>query len=220
MALANELALSAAMTTPSLILMETLLTDLRRRFEGKDEARRDWALDRECYTLAQVANLLRTLLSKQKAAAYAGEVWTRVRLCGDSAGRPFAEVWEILLLGSDSPAPTQVQGEQDFGIRWDGEYEALSRLVFGLGSGFEDAAVGSGVTREAARELHAKLSPSLFELLFRGAHAYSRCGRSGEFSRGNDEWLVKVCVARPKTVGGSIAIAAITKHEGFQWVQR
>jgi hypothetical protein len=26
--------------------------------------------------------------------------------------------------------------------------------------------------------------------------------------------------ARPKTVGGSIAIAAITKHKGFQWVQR
>jgi hypothetical protein len=41
----------------------------------KDEARRDWALDPECYTLAQVANLLRTFLSKEKAAAYAGEVW-------------------------------------------------------------------------------------------------------------------------------------------------
>jgi hypothetical protein len=39
-------------------------------------------------------------------------------------------------------------------------------LIFGLGSGFEDAGVGSGLTREAARELHAKLSPSLFELLF------------------------------------------------------
>ena len=62
MPLANELALSAAMTTPSLILMETLLKDLRRRFEGEDEAPGDWALDPECYTLAQVANLLRTSL--------------------------------------------------------------------------------------------------------------------------------------------------------------
>jgi hypothetical protein len=32
--------------------------------------------------------------------------------------------------------------------------------------------------------------------------------------------FAKLSVARPKTVGGSIAIAAITKHEGFQWVQR
>ena len=55
--------------------IDTLLEDLRGRFEGKDEARRDWALDPECYTLAQVANLLRTFLSKEKAAAYAGEVW-------------------------------------------------------------------------------------------------------------------------------------------------
>jgi hypothetical protein len=36
----------------------------------------------------------------------------------------------------------------------------------GLGVASRDAAVGSGLTREAARELHAKLSPSLFELLF------------------------------------------------------
>ena len=120
MPLANVLALSAAMTTPSLILMETLLKDLRRRFEGKDEAPGDWALDPECYTLAQVANLLRTFLSKEKAAAYAGEVGTRVRLCGYSAGRPLAEVWEILLLavGLTSAHP----GARRTGFRhpWDG----------------------------------------------------------------------------------------------------
>ena len=208
------------MTTPSLILMETLLKDLRRRVEGKDEARRDWTLDPECYTLAQVANLLRIFLSKEKAAAYAGEVRTRVRLCGYSAGRPLAEVWEILLLGSDSPAPTQVQGEQDFGIRWDGEYEALSRLIFGLGSGFEDAAVGTGLTREAARELHAKLSPSLFELLFVEAMPIRDAVDLARFLVETTIGFVKFSVARPKTVGGSIAIAAITKHEGFQWVQR
>ncbi len=192
MPLANVLALSAAMTTPSLILMETLLKDLRRRFEGKDEAPGDWALDPECYTLAQVANLLRTFLSKEKAAAYAGEVGTRVRLCGYSAGRPLAEVWEILLLGSDSPAPTQVQGEQDFGIHGTGEYEALSRLIFGLGSGFEDAAVDSGLTREAAREASCQTLPFALRASLRGGHAYSRCGRSGAFSRGNDEWLREV----------------------------
>ena len=63
-----------------------------------------------------------------------------MRLCGYSADRPLAEVWENLLLGPNSPPPTQVQGEHEFGIRWDGEYEALSRLIFGLGTGFEDAA--------------------------------------------------------------------------------
>jgi hypothetical protein len=43
-------------------------------------------------------------------------------------------------MGADSPAPTQIKGEKQFGIRWDGEYEALSRLIFGLGTKFEEAA--------------------------------------------------------------------------------
>jgi hypothetical protein len=123
------------------------------------------------------------------------------------------------LLGSDSLAPTQVQGEQDFGIRWDGEYEALSRLIFGLGSGFEAAAVGSGLTREAARELHAKLSPSLFGLLFVEAMPIHDAVDLARCFVEPTNGFVKFSVARPKTVGGSIAIAAITKHEGFQWVQ-
>jgi hypothetical protein len=200
--------------------IDTLLKDLRRRFNGEDEARRDWALDPARYTLAEVANRLRTFLFEEKAATYAGEVWTRVRLCGYSADRPLAEVWEILLLGPNSPAPTQVQGEQDFGIRWDGEYEALSRLIFGLGTDFEDAAAGSGLTPDAARDLHARLSPALFELLFVEAMPIRDAVDLARFLVETTIGFVKFSIARPKTVGGSIAIAAITKHEGFQWVQR
>ena len=69
-------------------------------------------------------------------------------------------------MGADSPAPTQVQGEEEFGIRWDGEYEALSRLIFGLGTKFDEAAARSGLNREQAAELRTKLAPELFELLF------------------------------------------------------
>jgi hypothetical protein len=32
--------------------------------------------------------------------------------------------------------------------------------------------------------------------------------------------FVKFSVSRPKTVGGPIEIAAITKHEGFKWIER
>jgi hypothetical protein len=199
--------------------IDTLLKDLRRRFSGEDQARQDWALDPARYTLAQVADRLRTFLF-EKAVASSEEVWTRVRLCGYSADRPLAEVWEILLLGPDSPAPTQVQSEQDFGIRWDGEYEALSRLIFGLGTGFDDAAVAAGLAPSAARDLHSKLSTALFELFFVEAMPIRDAVDLARFLVETTIGFVKFSVARPKTVGGSIAIAAITKHEGFQWVQR
>ena len=128
--------------------IDTLMKDLRRRFSGADAKHPDWALDPGTYTLRDVATRLRSFLFEEKVKAYSGSVWTRVRICGYSAGRPLAEVWEVLLMGSDSPAPTQVQGEQEFGIRWDGEYEALSRLVFGLGTKFEEAAAKGGLNRQ------------------------------------------------------------------------
>src|SRR5271163_3357277 len=56
--------------------IDTLLKDLRRRFNGEDELRQDWALDQARYTLIEVANRVRTFLFEEKAAAYAGEVWT------------------------------------------------------------------------------------------------------------------------------------------------
>ena len=47
-------------------LIDTLLKDLRHRFNGEDEARTDWALDPARYTLAQVANRLRSFLFEEK----------------------------------------------------------------------------------------------------------------------------------------------------------
>ena len=32
--------------------------------------------------------------------------------------------------------------------------------------------------------------------------------------------FIRFAINRPKTVGGEVEIAAITKHEGFNWVQR
>ena len=113
-----------------------------------------------------------------------------------------------------------MQCKQDFGIRWDGEYEALSCLIFGLGTGFEDVAADSGLTPAEARELHAKLSPALFELLFVEAMPIRDAIDLARFLVETTIGFVKFSVARPNTVGGSIAIAAITKHESFQWIQR
>lgn len=81
-------------------------------------------------------------------------------------------------------------------------------------------AAGSGLTPDAARDLHAKLSPALFELLFVEAIPIRDAVDLARFLVETMIGFVKFSVARPKTVGGSIAIAAITKHEGFQWVQR
>lgn len=89
-----------------------------------------------------------------------------------------------------------------------------------LASARSTSASGASAVRHAARDLHAKLSPALFELLFVEAMPIRDAVDLARFLVETTIGFVKFSIARPKTVGGSITIAAITKHEGFRWVQR
>ena len=200
--------------------IDTLLKDLRRRFSGGDPDRPDWGLDPSRYTLEQVSARLREFLFEEKSRPLGGSVWTKVRLCGYSAGRPLPEVWEVQLMGLQCAAPTQVQAEGEFGPRWDGEYEALDRLIFGLGTKFNEAFAKHGLSAEQAAEARGKLAPELYELLFVEAMPIHDAVDLARFLVQTTIGFVKFSVGRPKTVGGPIEIAAITKHEGFKWIER
>lgn len=200
--------------------IDTMLKDLRRRLSGADPSRADWALHPDDYSMEGVASRLRQFLFEEKSMACGASTWTKVRLCGYSAGRPLAEVWEVNLMGDSCPAPACIQNEQEFGVRWDGEYEALDRLVFGLGTRFNEFAVRHGLSEQQAAELREKLVPDLYELLFVEAMPIQDAIDLARYLVETTIGFVKYSVFRAKTVGGPIEIAAITKHEGFQWVQR
>ena len=200
--------------------IDTLLKDLRRRFNGDDSLRTSWKLDTDDYSVQSIATRLRQFLFEEKSVAHGATTWTKLRLCGYSAGRPLAEVWEVSLMGADCPPPVCIQNEQEFGLRWDGEYEALDRLVFGLGTRFNEFAVKHGLSEMQAAELREKLVPDLYELLFVEAMPIQDAVDLARYLAETTIGFIKYSVSRPKTVGGPIEIAAITKHEGFQWVQQ
>ncbi|MBP0495785.1 hypothetical protein [Roseomonas indoligenes] len=122
--------------------VETLLKDLRRRFAGLDPEHADWRLDPAAYTLEDVAHRLRTFLFEERVQAGDEDTSLQLRVCGYSAGRPLAEVWEVNIVGRACPAPRCIMGEEGFGVLWDGQYEALNRLI--LGTGFE---IGAALAR-------------------------------------------------------------------------
>src|SRR3984893_10447664 len=66
--------------------------------------------------------------------------------------------------------------------------------------------------------LRGKLAPELFELLFVEAMPIQDAVDLARFLVEATISFVKFSVARPKTVGGPIGIAAITKHEGLSLV--
>jgi len=93
-------------------------------------------------------------------------------------------------------------------------------LILGVGTITENAAKDIGVTQEQLAELLPKLFPHTYETVILPAAPIQDAIDLARFLVETTIGFVQYAVMRPKTVGGPIEIAAITKHEGFKWVQR
>jgi hypothetical protein len=200
--------------------VETLLKDLRRRFDGRDPAYPEWRLDGASYTMEEVAGRLRTFLFEEKAALCEEPTNLQLRLCGYSSGRPLAEVWQVSMTGQDCPPPRQIMEETAFGVMWDGQYEALNRLILGLGFDIGAALVKHDLAAEQASRLQEELVRDLYATLSVPAMPIQDAVDLARFLVETTIGFVRFAVFMPKSVGGAVEIAAITKHEGFRWVQR
>jgi hypothetical protein len=104
-------------------------------------------------------------------------------------------------------------------VNWDGEYEPLNRLVLGVGGAFVEAAREAGC--EIDREKELKIMGKLHEQMAVSAMPVQDAIDLARFLVETTGGYVRFCVSKqPKTVGGLVEIATITKHEGFKWVQR
>jgi hypothetical protein len=198
--------------------LATLLKDLRKRLAAP---RDDIYVDPSSYTMEDVAHRLHDFLFTGKSLPAGATAQITLRVCGYSAGRPLPEVWQVLLDGATSYEVSLIHPEGEFGVNWDGQYDALSRLILGAPTNFEQVATAWGMRPEDARNLGVAVRQQCHETL---AIPTMPIQDAIELAR----YLVEVAIGftkfsimkQPKTVGGSIEIAAITKHEGFRWVQR
>jgi len=198
--------------------LTTLLKDLRRRFGDKQDS---MYLDPASYTMEGVARRLHDFLFKEKSIPSGGTASILLRVCGYSAGRPLPEVWQVQLEGATPYKVVLVHPEGDFGVNWDGQYDALNRLILGTPTNFEQIAVDWGMPQSNAAALGAAVRQKAYETL---AIPTMPIQDAIDLAR----YLVEVTIGftrfsimkQPKAVGGPIEIAVITKHEGFRWVQR
>jgi hypothetical protein len=198
--------------------LTTLLKDLGKRLGDKQDS---MYLDPSSYTMAAVANRVRDYLFNEKSMPLGGTANILLRICGYSAGRPLPEVWQVKLQGPICYEVLLVHPEGNFGINWDGQYDALNRLVLGAPTDLEQIATGWGMQQSDANSLGTAIRQKAQETL---AIPTMPIQDAIDLAR----YLVEVTIGftkfsilkQPKTVGGAIEIAAITKHEGFRWVQR
>ena len=198
--------------------LTTLLKDLGKRLADKQDS---MYLDPSSYVMADVAGRLHQFLFNEKSIPSGGTASILLRVCGYSAGRPLPEVWQVQLQGAISYQLLLVHSETQFGVNWDGQYDALNRLVLGVPTDLEQSAIDWGMQQTDAQSLGAAIRQRAQETL---AIPTMPIQDAIDLAR----YLVSVAIGftkfsikkQPKTVGGSIEIAAITRHEGFRWVQR
>lgn len=199
--------------------VSTLSKDLRRRFAGDDPAFVEWKLDPATYTMKDAADRARTFLF-ELAQASGSSIALTYWVFGYSAGRPLPEIWSTTINGADCEPAFALQDEAGFGPNWAGAEEALDWLIFGRTRAIVDAAAKQGMDVNAAVEVVKKMGPDLYEMLVMPAMPIQDAIDLARFMVETTIGFSKFSISRPKTVGGPIEIAVITKHEGFRWIAR
>jgi 20S proteasome alpha/beta subunit len=198
----------------------TLLKDLRQRLAGEDDAYLAWKLDPKNYTMESVNSRVHEFFD-EKIKEAGTKNFLMLRVCGYSSGHLLPEVWQVAFLDTGSTLdPCCIQPEDNFGCRWNGENEALDRLILGVGTITDTGAAAIGITPEQAKEACSRLYPAMYENLILTAAPIQDAIDLARFMVETTKGFIRFSITRKKTVGGPIEIAAITKHEGFKWVQR
>lgn len=212
----------AAMTTGMGHIEGRSIASLAKEFRHFLSKPSESGFDPESYTVQGVSELAQDFF-KGKYDAFALksptdylEFW----IGGYGASNDHAEVWKVLI--SDGKVQDLLQVNEEAapsGIWWGGQGEAISRLIHGIDSRIINKLVAAGIDEtkavtsfQASRtlletQLHHETMPiidtvNLAKFLVRTTTDFF------SFKFGSD------------IVGGAADVAAVTKFEGFRWIER
>jgi hypothetical protein len=217
--------------------LATLMKDLRKRFTdghlGPDGE--EWMLP-DHYTIEWVAARVKGFLFDELYKPFydklAGEAEANGRkphwpymgmlIVGYSAGRSSPEVWQLVVKEGKAHAHRLAAPEEENAMFWGGQGDAVFRLVGGMDSRVapllekelkgkvDPAELTAALARVAAETTAAMLPPAMpiQDVIDLAYFLVDTCVKYSRYTPGY------------QTIGGPIDIAAITKHEGFRWVQR
>jgi len=200
--------------------VSTLAKDLRKKFNSEEA---DWKLDPDNYSIEEVAEKTRRFfyddiyqsLDESPEGEHEFQFW----IGGNGAGETHGEIWRIRIINGESPVPECLAGREDFDVLYDGQPEAINRIVNGYSQHLGNALMELGLPRDqldaalAFIERHTRaqlISPAMpvQDAISLADYLVYLTKRYVKFTPGAD------------TVGGDTDICVVTKHEGFKWVRR
>jgi hypothetical protein len=160
-------------------------------------------LDKANYTVEGVVRRLQDYL-RSMAPMQVATLRSTLIIGGYSAGRDTPEVWNLIFDSQEGVSVSQIWSPTEYGVCWEGSGECLHRLLsdeFNTGPDGENE-LSSPTVVTPGMPIHDAIGLTRF--LMEATIGYVRFRAD----------------LQPKTVGGPIDMAVITKHEGFRWVQR
>lgn len=191
--------------------------DLRLRLAGEVEDALAPALDRDTYTLDAVAHCLHSYFREQYDEDPGGDLGFVVG--GFSGAEQSPEMWQVMISESGVDKVEQVLAPGEAGIVHQGMTDAITRLMDGagqeLGSALESLGVQPGQGEGIADQIRGQLSMTW-------AWPGMPLGETIDMARFLVDTQINFIRFMPgdAIVGGPVEVAALTKHEGFRWVER
>lgn len=197
----------------------TLAKDLRRRLMGREPENADWELNKDEYTISEVAEyVVKLLFDELYSKSPSPSDYIGFFLAGYSSGARHPEGWEIEFQNSTvRPVPVRVWDTMGSGWRSYGQGDAVGRLLNGFGPSLKEA-LEALVPQE--------MRPALTDTL----NKESRLAALDAMPFADAIDFAKFCVDTTigytrflpgsEIVGGPVDVAGISRHEGFKWVQR
>lgn len=206
--------------------MTSIFKDLRQMFLGQRAAPggADWSIDRQDYTVADVAEKVRSYVFDELYGPAFGD-WADppslgMVVAGYSADGQHAEEYQIEKAGSEVAAITTPRMPSECGFTVAGQPEAVLRLVSGVDPRLPQVLHESlGVAAEEAGPATAVIRDQLQMQLVQDAMPFQDALDLAEFFVDLTIKMSRFCPG-PGTVGGPIELAGITRHEGFKWIKR
>ncbi len=199
---------------------ETLAKDFRILITDDDPK---WKIDPENYSIKDIADKFKHFIYDLHYVP-AFKDWPEkpdlgFLIVGYSIKHPLPEVWQIDIENGECQGPRLVAQEGDVGIHWFGEVEAIGRLYMGFGSGMRKILEEAQLNPTKVEEVIQLCNKKLIIPLVTPPMPIQDAINLARFLVDMTEQFSKYTPGAP-TVAGPIEIAAITKHEGFRWVER
>lgn len=199
--------------------ISTISKDLRVLLSSEGS---DYYIDPKNYTMKQVADLARKYFFEERFSrlnpAPSGnfQYW----MGGYSFGEDLGEIWRFQIdNGSCTDPICEADTTVTSGIAWGGAPEAINRLVLGYGQELGAALAGGGMSSADVPNAIAEIGRYTQVNLANPAMPTTDAIDLARFLAETTKQFVRF-LPGSNSVGGSIDIATITKHENFKWVAR